>query len=147
MYMKLKQKLLTLVLAISLFGLLLPPVTASAAISTCNGVSLKKGQSCCGGVVTTVISCDQPGGTKAKLENTGLWGILLLLLNIVSAGVIIAAIGGVAYGSIIYTTAGGNLDKVKKSRAIIANTVVGIAVYILLYAFMNYLIPGGIFKP
>jgi len=144
--MKIKPTIIALAILISAFGLFIAP-NASAAIVTCGSgaskVNLKPGESCCGGVVTSLISCDQPGAKK--VEDTGLWGLLLLLINILTAGVGVAAVGGVVYGSVLYTTARGNLDQVKKARVIIANTVVGIVMWVLLYAFLNYLIPGGLF--
>lgn len=147
--MKIKQTVIALAVMIGISGFLVAP-TASAAIYTCgtgvSKVTLKPGQSCCGGVVTSLVACDQPGGQSDKIENSGVWGLLLMIINIFSAGVGIAAVGGVVYGSILYTTASGSLDQVKKARTVIANTVVGIVLYIVLYAFLNYLIPGGLFN-
>jgi hypothetical protein len=142
--MKIKQTLLILAMLLGFSFLITPP--AFSAITTCGGVPLKSGENCCGGVATSLISCDQPGGKKAKVENTGLWGILMLVVNILSAGVGIAAVGGVVYGSIMYTTSGGSVEQTKKARAIIANTIVGIVLYLATWAFLNYLVPGGIFK-
>ena len=99
----------------------------------------------CGGAKTSVVNCDQgAGGTT--VDSTGLWGLLILVINILSAGVAIAAIGGVVYGSIMYTTSGGSVEQTKKARAIIANTIVGIVLYIAMWAFLNYIVPGGVFR-
>lgn len=126
--MKIKQTLLAIAFSIGLCGLAFVPLVSAN----------------CGGAETSVINCDQPGGTK--VEETGLWGLLILVINILSAGVGIAAVGGIAWGSIMYTTSGGSVEQTKKARAIIANTIVGIVLYVAMWAFLNYLIPGGIFK-
>jgi hypothetical protein len=141
--MKIKQTIISLILLFGMSSLIIAPVASAA---TCGGVTLKSGQSCCGGAVTSVISCSQGGGKTSDPTATGIWGILSLALNILTAAVGVAAVGGVVYGSIMYTTAEGNLDQVKKARMIIANTAIGIVVYALTYALLNFVIPGGLFK-
>jgi hypothetical protein len=126
--MKIKQTLLAIAFSIGLCGFVLVPI-----------VSAK-----CGGAETSVINCDQAGGTT--VESTGVWGLLILVINILSAGIGIAAVGGVVYGSIMYTASGGSVEQTKKAREIIANTIVGIVLYIAMWAFLNYIIPGGMFK-
>lgn len=115
----------------------------------------------CGGVETSIIDCDQtgcknneptdadgkcPDGSEPDLENTGLWGLLMLVINILTAGIGIAAVGGIIYGSILYTTSGGNADQVKKALQIIRDVVIGLLMYVLMYAFLNYIVPGGMFN-
>lgn len=99
--------------------------------------------SCCGGVQTAIIQCKQTGG--GTTEDTGLWGVLLLAINILTAGVGVAAIGGIVYGSILYTSAGGSPEQVKKAIGIITNVVIGVVAYALMFSLLNFLIPGGLF--
>lgn len=98
----------------------------------------------CGGVPTAIISCDQPGGEG--VENTGLWGVLILAINILTGLVAVAALGGIVYGSILYTSAGGNAEQTKKAMGIITNVVIGIIAYGLMYVGLNFLVPGGVFN-
>ncbi len=91
---------------------------------------------------------DGSESTPAKgVESTGLWGILLLVINILTAGIGILAVAGIVYGSILYTSAGGSADQVKKARTAITNVVIGIVAYALMYTLLNFIIPGGLFKP
>ena len=118
----------------------------------------------CAGVATAIIKCSQTSscadgsvpdndnkcadGTTAanvKLEDSGIWHILQLAINILTAGVGVAAVGGVIYGSIIYMTASGSADKTKKGISIITNVAIGIACWALMYAALSYIIPGGVF--
>jgi len=99
----------------------------------------------CGGVTTSIISCDQAGGENAAIEDTGVWGILLIAINILTGLVALAAVVGVVYGSVLYTSAGGNQEQVKKAMGIITNVVIGVIAYALMYSVSNFLIPGGIF--
>lgn len=78
-----------------------------------------------------------------SLESSGIWSLLMLGINILTGGIMIAAIGGFIYSAVLYTTAGGNAEGVKKAKANMVNIVIGILAYALMYSFLNYLIPGG----
>lgn len=99
----------------------------------------------CGGVTTAIINCDQQGGDNAPIEETGVWGILLLAINILTGLIALAAVAGIIYASIMYTSAGGSVEQTKKAMGIITNVVIGVVAYALMYAGLNFLIPGGIF--
>lgn len=99
----------------------------------------------CGGAQTAIISCPQTSqGPDAR--NSGVWGVLLIALNILTAGVGIAAVGGIVYGAILYTSAGDSTEQTKKALEIIRNVVIGLIAYGLMYLVLNFLIPGGIFE-
>jgi hypothetical protein len=93
---------------------------------------------------TAIIKCT--GVTGKSVEGTGLWSILLLAIDILSAGVAVAAVGGIVYGAILYTSAGGSEEPVKKAMGIIQNVVIGVIAYALMYGGLNFLIPGGLFN-
>lgn len=142
--MKLKQTIklalgAAFIVASALFTTItLPPATIAAECTP--------GESnCCGGVQTSLISCEQTGGDSGDIENTGIWGVLLIAINILTAGVGVAAIGGIIYGAILYTSAGGSQEQVKKAMGIFTNVVIGVLAYALMYAGLNFLIPGGLF--
>jgi hypothetical protein len=141
--MKIKQTVKRLVIgALLIVGLSLATVASPAITSaTC-----KDATHCCGDVDTAIIHCDQTGGKDAAVEDTGVWGILLLAINILTAGVGIAAIGGIVYGAILYTSAGGSPEQVKKAIGIITNVVIGVVAYALMFSVLNFLIPGGVFN-
>ena len=67
----------------------------------------------CGGVQTSIINCDQDntdkdGDKKVSEKETGLWGLLLIAVNLLTAGVGVLALGGIVYGAVLYTSAGQN---------------------------------------
>ncbi|MEP6710465.1 MAG: hypothetical protein ABJA64_01995 [Candidatus Saccharibacteria bacterium] len=108
------------VFAVSLF-----PVSVFADVHSCAGVD------------TAIISnCTQ---------SNGVWDLLLLAINILTGGVGIVAVGGIVYGSILYASAGDKAEQVKKAVGIITNVVIGIVGYLVMYALLQYLIPGGVF--
>jgi hypothetical protein len=98
----------------------------------------------CGGVQTSIIECDANNG--GGLKDNGVWALLLIAINILTAGIGIAAVGGVVYGSILYTSAGDNEAQVKQAKEIIRNVVIGVIAYIAMYALLQFIIPGGIFS-
>lgn len=99
----------------------------------------------CGGTPTAIISCDADNSGN-NVENNGIWALLLIALNIMTAGVGILAVGGIVYGAILYTTAEDKADQVNKAIGIIQNVVIGLVMFALMYALLNFLIPGGIFS-
>lgn len=98
-------------------------------------------EGCCGGVKTSIIS----GELCQEDEGGVIFGLLKGALRILTAGIGIAAIGGIAYGALLYTTAENKPDQTKRAIGIITNVVIGIAAYALMFALVNFLIPGGIF--
>ena len=102
-----------------------------------------KGESCAG-APTSIIRCneDNSGG----LETNGVWVLLIMAINILTAGIGIAAVGGIIYGSILYTSAGDNDGQVKQAKEVIRNVVVGVIAYIAMYALLQFVIPGGVFS-
>ena len=116
----------------------LTPVASVSAVSSC------------GGVQTSIITCDDKtdknNNGNIDVEETGVWGLLLLIINILTAGVGVLAVGGIVYGSILYTSAGGNQEQVKKAMGIFTNVVVGVIAFAGMWALLNFIVPGGVFK-
>lgn len=130
--MNIKQKIIILVLAITFStGLSLQAQTAQAET--------------CGGVETSIISCTQGKDAKTA-KDSAVWGLLIMALNILTAGVGIAAVGGVVFGSLLYASAGDKAEQTKKAIGVITNVVIGIVAYGVMYIGLNFLIPGGIFN-
>ena len=98
----------------------------------------------CGGVETAIIKCSQ--NNSGDIENNGVWGLLMLVLNILTAGVGIVAVGGIVYGAVLYTTAEDKADQVKKATDIITNVVIGLIAFALMWALLNFIVPGGAFS-
>lgn len=133
--MKIKRTILIFALLLGIgFMFLGNPVSAA----DCGGQPLLEGQSCCGGIPTSVLTC-------AESDNA-IYDILILIINILTAGVGIAAVGGIVYASIIYATAMGSAEKVVKAKDMIINVIIGIVAYALMYALLNFIIPGGLFN-
>lgn len=98
------------------------------------------------------VSSSDPTKCKASIltglcnGQNGIWGLLLMIVQILTAGVGIVAIGGFVYAAILYTTAEGNAGQVTKAKVTIFNVVLGLVLYALMWAVLQFLIPGGVFK-
>lgn len=79
-------------------------------------------------------------------DDSGVWQLLIITLNILTAGVGIAAVGGIVWGALKYASAKENADQVKQAKDIIKNVVIGILLYAGMYLMINFLIPGGLFS-
>lgn len=97
----------------------------------------------CAGVETAIIKCD--ADNSGGIETNGVWALLLMAINILTAGIGIAAIGGIVYGSILYTTAGDNESQIKTAKEVIRNVIIGLIAYIGMFALLQFIIPGGVF--
>lgn len=131
--MKIKQTIIAVAMAFTIGGNIIYYFSP--------GVSAAK----CGGIETSVIDCD---GTEvtSEIKETGLWQLLILAIDILTAGVGILAVAGVIYGSVLYASSGGNAERTKKAKDILFNVILGIVAYALMYSFVNWLIPGGVFN-
>lgn len=91
---------------------------------------------CQGGDARACLSAGKPGEIMKLLE---------VGVNVLAIVVGIVAVINIIIGGIQYTASGGDPQKVKDARNRIYNTVYGIVAFVFLYAFMQWLIPGGIF--
>ena len=132
--MKLKQKIIFSAILVGMCSIL----TSSVAVFS-DASALR-----CGGIETSVISCGGKDG-ESKLEKTGVWSILLGAVNILVTGVGVLAVAGVVCGSILYTSAGGNPEQVKKAKSIFTNIAIGVIAFGGMYALLNFIVPGGVF--
>lgn len=94
----------------------------------------------CGGADTAIINCEE--GT----ETNGVFSLLLMAINILTAGIGIAAVGGLIYGAILYTSAGDSSEQISQAKKTITNVVVGLVLFVGMYGLLQYIIPGGIFN-
>ena len=94
---------------------------------------------------TQAYSCDGLSKQECLEKNPIVkwinWGI-----NLVAGIVGVGAVLMIIWAGIQYTTARDNAQAVAAAKQKIINVVIGIAAFIFLYAFLNWLVPGGVFK-
>jgi hypothetical protein len=109
-------------------------------INPAAGASLDPQQSGGGGAVADpAIECD---GDRcdfiAKYVNPA-----IAMLSVVFGLIVIASL---IMGGIQYSASQGDPQKVTQAKQRIGNTILAFVVYIFLYAFLQFLVPGGIFR-
>lgn len=132
--MKIKQILTPLVIGIAL-------IVATVATSVAVGGDTYAD---CAGVKTSILNCDAAGGDN--IEDSGLWALLIIALNILAGLVGVVAVGGIVYGAIMYASAQDNASQVQEAVGIIRNVVIGIVLFMGMYSILQFLIPGGVFN-
>ena len=88
--------------------------------------------------------CSDPSSNLNE-DNCGIIKLLNIVFNFVSGGVILAVIGNIIFAGIRYSTAQGNPSTSGAAKNRIRTAVMALLMYFLLYGFLQWLIPGGIF--
>lgn len=71
--------------------------------------------------------------------------LFLVVVNFMAVGVGIAVVGGIVFGGLRYATADGNASNAQQGITFIVNSVIGLLLFIFMYAIINFLVPGGLF--
>lgn len=79
--------------------------------------------------------CDDGKGDSIK-------HILDLVVDIMTIGIGILGVVGISIVGIQYLTAGGNEEKTRKAKRRLFEIVIGLVAYALIYAVLNWLLPG-----
>ncbi len=123
-----------------------PPSCVSASVTPGGNFVSEGGKS---EIAATDPTCNGKGSTEA-LNNCYAGNPLVkrfdMLINILSAAVGFAVVIMVIVGGIQYITAGSNPQAVAAARKKILNAVIALFSLLLLYSFMQWLVPGGIFN-
>lgn len=168
MSQKIKTLLLTLILLFTVVAAS-PPPTATAAVcknpgvdTSCecssqgcdNGRPAMNPKNCSSGRVDQqdASKCAPLGntcnGNKAEVCVTKLpiIGNLNQVVNFLAAAVGVIVVAVIILGGIQYTMAGDNPNAVGEARKRITNGLIALVTFIFMYAFLQWLIPGGTFK-
>lgn len=84
-------------------------------------------------------------GCNGASDKDSILTVLVTISNWLAAGVVIAVIGGIIYGAIMYATSAGDAAKAKSATEIIRNAFIALVLYFLMWAFLQYIVPGGLF--
>jgi hypothetical protein len=93
-------------------------------------------------------ACDNTTNTPALkkcVQNNAITKDLQLIVNVLSAGVGIIIIGMIILGGTQYSMAGDNAQAITAAKQRITNALIALAAYLFLFAFLQWLVPGGLF--
>lgn len=87
----------------------------------------------------------QAGLDKNDPNHCGILDYLTIFINVLSGLVGIIVVISIILGGIQYTASSGDPQKIAAAKRRILNALVAFFAFIFMYAFLQYLIPGGIF--
>ena len=85
-------------------------------------------------------------GTCDDGEGGGIFEVLNIVLTVLTYGVGIAATVGFVIAGFQYLTARDNEGQVAKAKQRMLQIVIGLFLYAMLWALLNFLLPGGLFS-
>ena len=98
---------------------------------------------CENGVETSVLGGE--GCYEVGNEGEAIYDILELVVNVLTFGVGAAGVLGIVISGVQYMTAGGNETQMTKAKNRIVEVIIGLVAYSVMYVFLQWLIPGGMF--
>ena len=109
---------------------------------------------CTNATTSTAVSdnadCNNPSPTATTLNNCvkhdQIVTDLNVIVNILSALVGVVVTGVIVLGGVQYSIAGDSPDAVSKAKQRITNGLLALVIFILTYAFLQWIIPGGVFS-
>ncbi|MBQ6414119.1 hypothetical protein IJI28_00650 [Candidatus Saccharibacteria bacterium] len=90
----------------------------------------------CGGVETSMVSCDEGG-------SGGIFHLLSLFLDIFSIGIGITAVIGIAVAGTQYLTSKGDPTNTAKAKRRLYEIIIGVVCYVVLWAGLRWLLPNS----
>lgn len=71
--------------------------------------------------------------------------LVFSIIRFVSAGVGLVVVGSIIWAGIQYSSSQGNPEQTMQAKNRIQNSVIGLVLYIFIFALVQYLVPGGLF--
>lgn len=89
--------------------------------------------------------CHTEEGQPLTAENCGIVKYLLLFINGLSALVGLVIVTMITVGGIQYSVTRDNPQAVQAARQRIYNAIIALVIYLFSFAFLQWVVPGGIF--
>lgn len=112
------------------------PVSTNGECGVASGLSLPK--SC------PKYSCAGKSSQECLTQNP-ITQWVVFFINVLGVVIIVGASAMLVYAGVEYISAADNPDRVKKAKQKIINVIIGVIAFFFMYAFLQWLIPGGAF--
>lgn len=116
-----------------------PSFTSSCCPSGQTAVQMQGSRSCC--PTSQALSTATDDGARAKICFFGKY--INPVVNLLSALVGIVVVIGIVLGAVQFGSSAGDPQKAANGKNHIRNALLGLLAYLLLYAFLQFMIPGG----
>ena len=100
-------------------------------------------------IVSAQESCDRTRNAadlRQCMKDNPLVKRIQQVVDVLSIGVGIVVVGALIVGGIQYIIAGDNANAVSAAKSRVMNALLALAVFLFLWAFLQWLIPGGVFS-
>ena len=108
---------------------------APASAVTTNGMTMV-------GADNAVILKECGAEAESGSGGEGVLCVLGVVVNILTVGIGVLGVLGIVIVGIQYLTAGGNEEQTRKAKRRMLEIVIGLVVYVLAYALLQWLLPG-----
>ena len=85
------------------------------------------------------------GSVHEDGQGSGIWTILNIVLTVMTFGVVTLATLGLIISGAQYITSADNPERMAKAKNRIINVIIGLVAYAVMWAALNWLLPGGLF--
>ncbi len=85
------------------------------------------------------------GSSGTGLQDNCIVKYVQILIDFLAAGAAIVAVGAIIFGGIQYMTGGDNPQALSAAKERITNAIIAFVAFLFLFAFLEWLIPGGVF--
>lgn len=91
-------------------------------------------------------NCSQAkSAAQVNSKNCGIVKYIVQITNVLGGMVGVVIVGSIIWGGIQYSAAGSDPQGVAAARKRIRNAIIALVVFIFTYAFVQWLVPGGLF--
>lgn len=122
--------LLLVVSSLGALSLFAGPRATAAGSASVSGSSIQPGDADC--------------TDKDLSSNCKIMGYLVVFINVLSAMVGVVVVGSIVVGGIQYSTAADDPQKIAAAKGRIYNALLALVAFIFSYAFLQWIIPGGV---
>ncbi|MFI5240320.1 MAG: pilin [Candidatus Saccharimonadia bacterium] len=118
-----------------------PPVLSisSSVTSPNQACTSSSGSPCCDSVGLGIAV-----GCVSTTNGNPIYDYLRALIQFISGIFGLVAVLMIVIAGFQYMTSGGNPDALKKSKSRLANVIISVVLFALMFGILNYLIPGGV---
>ena len=101
----------------------------------------------CGDVEVAInVECPAGSGGSKAISNNPIILYLKAIIKFLSAGVAIVVVMSIVVSGIQYIVSRGDPQILQAAKGRLWNSIIGLLLFIFMFAILNYLIPGGILR-
>lgn len=126
-----------------IIGVMVSAVVMMTACAMCLAPKVFAAECGSDGVETSVLG--ENGCAEGTSDGSAIFDVLNIVLQVLTYGVAIAGTFAIVIVGIQYMTAKDNAGQLAAAKTRLIAIIIGLAAYAVMWAFLQWLLPGGIF--